>query len=221
MNGGADLGGMMGFGPIAPEADEPLFHAPWEARVMGIVVALGASGQWNIDQSRAMRESLPPAEYLSLSYYQIWLKAAIGLMQARGMISEAELEEGRALTPPVPIARTLSASDVAGALTKGAPTERPAASEPLFAVGASVCTINEHPDSHTRLPRYARGKTGHITAVHGCHVYPDANAAGVGEDPQWLYQVRIPARDLWGSRAAAGDAVLLDLWEPYLRPSTT
>ncbi|BDY17321.1 hypothetical protein Sulfitobl28_32910 (plasmid) [Sulfitobacter pontiacus] len=28
MNGGADLGGMMGFGPVVQEEDEPLFHAP-------------------------------------------------------------------------------------------------------------------------------------------------------------------------------------------------
>ncbi|HBR38098.1 MAG TPA: nitrile hydratase subunit beta, partial [Sulfitobacter pontiacus] len=35
MNGGADLGGMMGFGPVVQEEDEPLFHAPWEARALG------------------------------------------------------------------------------------------------------------------------------------------------------------------------------------------
>jgi nitrile hydratase subunit beta len=30
MNGAQDMGGQMGFGPIAPETDEPLFHAAWE-----------------------------------------------------------------------------------------------------------------------------------------------------------------------------------------------
>ena len=29
MNGPQDLGGQMGFGPIAPEKDEPIFHGEW------------------------------------------------------------------------------------------------------------------------------------------------------------------------------------------------
>ena len=32
MNGPQDLGGQMGFGPVAPEKDEPAFHADWEKR---------------------------------------------------------------------------------------------------------------------------------------------------------------------------------------------
>ena len=31
MNGVHDMGGMHGFGPVLPEANEPVFHAPWEA----------------------------------------------------------------------------------------------------------------------------------------------------------------------------------------------
>ena len=30
MNGAQDMGGQMGFGPVAPEADEPVFHADWD-----------------------------------------------------------------------------------------------------------------------------------------------------------------------------------------------
>jgi hypothetical protein len=35
MNGAQDLGGMMGFGPVAIEADEPWFHAAWERPLSG------------------------------------------------------------------------------------------------------------------------------------------------------------------------------------------
>ena len=38
MNGGADLGGMMGLGPIAIEKDEPLFHADGEKRAFGMTI---------------------------------------------------------------------------------------------------------------------------------------------------------------------------------------
>lgn len=219
MNGGADLGGMMGFGPVRSEPDAPNFHADWEARVMGMVVALGAAGQWNLDQSRFARESLPPGDYLNLTYYEIWLNAATNLMRARGMITEAELAEGRAITPPAPIKRKLAPADVPAAIAKGGPVDRPAQTEPAFAVGDTVHTLNIHPDSHTRLPRYARDKTGQIERIHGHHVFPDTNARGEGEQPSWLYKVSFEARGLWGDRAHPGDRVTLDLWEPYLRPA--
>jgi nitrile hydratase len=80
MNGVHDMGGQQGFGPVLLEEKEPLFHAPWESRAMAITVAMGASGQWNIDLSRAARESLPPAIYLSSSYYEIWIRALEKLM---------------------------------------------------------------------------------------------------------------------------------------------
>ncbi|HBM40896.1 MAG TPA: nitrile hydratase subunit beta, partial [Sulfitobacter sp.] len=56
--------------------------------------------------------------------------------------------------------------------------------------------INNHPTTHTRMARYARDKIGTITKVHGFHVFPDSNAQGQGEDPQWLYQVAFSARTL-------------------------
>ena len=38
MNGAQDLGGMMGFGPVQAEPDEPWFHADWEKRAFGITL---------------------------------------------------------------------------------------------------------------------------------------------------------------------------------------
>ncbi len=37
MNGAHDLGGMMGFGPIAAPATEPVFHEKWEGRMAALV----------------------------------------------------------------------------------------------------------------------------------------------------------------------------------------
>src|SRR5688572_28252679 len=47
MNGAQDLGGMMGFGPIAAESDEPWFHASWERRAFALTLAASATGAWN------------------------------------------------------------------------------------------------------------------------------------------------------------------------------
>jgi nitrile hydratase len=85
-------------------------------------------------------------------------------------------------------------------------------------VGAAVVTRNIHPSGHTRLPRYARGKLGAIAAHRGCHVFPDANAHGLGEQPQHVYGVRFDAGELWGEAAEPNQRVYLDLWESYLLP---
>lgn len=48
---------------------------------------MGASGQWNLDLSRSTRESLPPAQYLASSYYEIWIAMLEKLMLVRGLVS--------------------------------------------------------------------------------------------------------------------------------------
>ncbi len=219
MNGAQDLGGMMGFGPVDPEQNEPLFHAPWERRVLGYTVALGAAGKWNIDMSRHARESLAPAEYLSSSYYEIWTKGVERLVVKTGLVSEEELRLGKALNPPAPIKRVLTRDDVPAVLARGGPTEREATGPARFAVGDRVRTRNMHPKGHTRLPRYARDREGVIERVHGAHVFPDTNAHGAGEKPQWLYTVRFSGRELWGEEADPNLVVSIDAWESYLEPA--
>jgi nitrile hydratase len=221
MNGVHDMGGMQGFGPVAPQADEPRFHAAWERRALGLTLAMGATGQWNIDQSRAARESLPPTQYLGSSYYQIWLAAMEKLMVQRGLVSAAELAAGHATDPPKPLARVLHADAVDAALARGTPSERQAPAPARFEVGDRVRARNVHPAGHTRLPRYVRGHVGTVVLRHGAHVFPDAHAASTGgppwdEAPQWLYTVEFDARDLWGDGADATLRVSVDAWESYL-----
>lgn len=223
MNGPHDMGGMQCFGPVVPEADEPVFHGEWEKKALALTVAMGFSGMWNIDQSRFARESLPPAQYLSSTYYQIWLAALERLMAERGMVEEAELVQGRVLVPPVEPRRPVPDRDAMRAgLARGGPTLRDADRPARFAPGDMVTTLNRHPPGHTRLPRYARGKSGRVIHVNGCHVFPDTNAllegaAGAGENPQWLYTVVFRAADLFGT----GDhEVTVDCFEPYLEPAS-
>ena len=67
-----------------------------------------------------------------------------------------------------------------------------------FKLGDKVRARNIHPETHTRLPRYVRDRIGEITLVHGRHVFPDSNATGRGEDPQWLYAVTFSAARIVG-----------------------
>ncbi len=217
MNGGADLGGMQGFGPVVEEDDEPHFHADWEARAMGIVVALGACGKWNIDQSRHSRETLPPADYLRFPYYRIWIEAVEKMLVSRGMITEEELKSGRLQVDPVEVRGTLAPGAVWQAIhSLAGAADRQEKDLPLFEADDQVRTLNEHPEGHTRLPRYARGHIGAVVKVLGFHVFPDSSGNDLGDDPRWLYQVRFSAQELWGPGKNPKDSVTLDLWEPHL-----
>lgn len=215
MNGAQDLGGMMGFGPVRPESDEPPFHAEWEAKALALTLAAGYTGQWNIDASRSARESLPPARYLSSSYYEIWLAGLERLLVDRGLVTPEELAAGRSMGPSKPGITALAPADVPAMLARGGPTQRPAPGPARFAPGDRVRARVMHPAHHTRLPRYLRGKRGTVVALHGAHVFPDTNARFLGEQPQWLYTVRFDAAELWGEDTTAS-SVCAECWEPYL-----
>ncbi len=83
-----------------------------------------------------------------------------------------------------------------------------------FKVGDRVRAKNMNPPTHTRLPRYVRGKVGVITIDHGVFVTPDTAAHGEGEHPQHVYSVSFAGDELWGGNAS--NKVYIDLWDSYL-----
>lgn len=219
MNGPQDLGGQMGFGPIAPEQGEPIFHADWEKRALGVTLCAGGMGHWNIDESRHARESLAPVDYYSSSYYEIWIKGLETLLERHGFVSAAESAEGRALQAGATAKRKLYAGDVPAVLAKGGPCNRPLEGAPRFHAGDRVRTKVFNPTGHTRLPRYARGKIGTIDAVREGFVFPDTNAHGQGEQPQYVYTVVFDGHEIWGEGCDPTLTVSIDAWESYLEPA--
>jgi nitrile hydratase len=216
MDGAHDMGGVKGFGQVEPEPNEPVFHGDWERRAFALTLAMATPGRWNIDMSRFARENRPPDDYLSKSYYQIWLAGLERLMLERGLVASDEIDAAKPLHPAKQVAKTLTRDGVAAMLHRGGPTERAATSPARFAVGDRVRAKDIHPPTHTRLPRYVRGHIGIVERVIGCHVFPDSNAIGKGEDPQWLYTVVFDGRELWGAEAETGTTVSVDAWEPYM-----
>lgn len=218
MNGGHDLGGMHGLGPVAPEPEsaEPVFHADWERRAFALTLACGMLGEWSIDASRHARERQHPAAYLRHSYYENWLAGLGTLLVESGLVTGEELASGTARGRARVHAKT--AAEAAAIIARGDPTRLDTGIGPAFSAGDRVRVINDHPAGHTRAPRYARGRTGTINRLHGAHVFADENARGnrVGEH---LYSVRFEARELWGAAANGRGAVYIDLWEPHLEPA--
>jgi nitrile hydratase subunit beta len=219
MNGVHDLGGMHGMGPIQPETNEPVFHARWEARVFAITRAMGAWRKWNIDASRHQRELIPGPRALSMSYYEKWLAGLIELMVAKGLVTRAEIDSGRASPGAPKVTPALAAAAVSQLVAKGVPSNRDRQAAPRFQTGQLVKARNINPVGHTRLPRYSRGKVGTIDSLHGVFVFPDSNAHFKGENPQHLYSVRFAAQELWGEDAATQDIIYVDLWDEYLEPA--
>src|SRR5262245_10701259 len=185
MNGIHEMGGMHGFGPVEVEPNEPVFHTRWEARVFGIVQSLGGG---NIDAGRHSIERLDPVTYLEHGYYGRWLAALERNLEGFGILASGEIETRLASR------RRRKRRPAGGTRAPWAPVAtsfaRDVQTQPAFAVGDRVRTRNHQPAGHTRLPAYARCRTGVITQVHAAMVFPDDHARGAGENPQHLYTVR-------------------------------
>jgi nitrile hydratase subunit beta len=219
MNGVHDMGGMQDMGPIHEEKNEPVFHMLWEGRVFALRRGMGAWGKWNIDATRYAIELVPPAEYLRMSYYERQFVAFLEMLVQHHFVTREELES-TVPAPGSPKARPALTVEKANMLiAKGVPTSRDVPVAPRFKAGQPVRARNINPVGHTRLPRYARGKTGVIDRDHGVFVFPDTNAHFLGEKPQHVYSVRFAARDLWGEQAALQDSVYINMWDDYLEPA--
>ena len=220
MNGIHDMGGMHGMGPVEAEPNEPVFHAEWEARVLALTLAMGFHGRWNIDRSRHARENRHPLDYLSSTYYELWLKGLEALAVEAGFVKPDELTAGRALVPPANDAPTAPGpAEAMAILRKGGSYRRPETEPARFQPGDGVRVREMTTAGHTRAPRYCRSRRGVVHRDRGTFVFPDTNAAGLGEKPQHLYSVRFEGAELWGKAAGPKDAIYIDLWDDYLDPS--
>jgi nitrile hydratase beta subunit len=219
MNGVHDVGGMQDFGSIHPEVNEPVFHAPWEGRVLAMNLAIAAWGKFAVDNRRYVRELIPPAEQLAMSYYEKWYAGLIANMVDASMVTHTEVESRMPLPGSPTLTPPLTAARVPVFWSNGSPKTRNVLATASFRVDQRVRARNINPPTHTRLPRYARGKFGVVEEVRGTFVFPDSNAQGLGEKPQHLYSVRFAARELWGDQGGAKDTVYVDMWDDYLEPA--
>jgi nitrile hydratase subunit beta len=225
MNGVHDMGGMHGFGPIQHEINEPVFHEPWEARLVGMrnVASLPRErpGSFRYDL-----ETLDPVFYLTASYYERWLETFVGRLIRQGLITPEELasridfytEDPAA---PVPTAQNPDQATAAVArLHQRARVKREAVGTARFNVGDRVRARNIHPSGHTRMPRYVRGKQGVVRAFYGFHGFQDfAPGDPIDVPPQPVYSVQFSMQELWGASAEPSEHLYIDLWESHLDPA--
>ena len=194
VDGVHDLGGMHGFGPVPIEADEPLFHEPWEGRVWQMMRAT-VMARTTIDRVRHTIEQMPPVEYLASSYYERWLWAIEHLAAEQGMLDNE--------TRPPAVARPSPAL----------PTW-----PGRFRAGDQVRVRNPVMSGHTRVPRYLRLHVGRIERVAFAWPNPGESAAtGKYGKPELVYTVAFAAADLFDPDAdhiLTADLAESDLEEP-------
>ena len=218
MNGIHDMGGMHGLGDsLASEPNEPVFHEPWEGRVFALVSRIEPWGRGrNWGSFRFEIENIPAADYLRMSYYERWFTMLVNRLLRGNLVTPAELESGEA-DPNLPRPTLLPASTDASRV----PRRLDVSVSPRFNPEQHVRARNIHPRGHIRLPRYTRGKRGTVIRDHGVFALQDTDASGqwLGNRPQHVYTVHFTAREIWGDRASARDAIYVDLWEDYLEPA--
>jgi nitrile hydratase subunit beta len=216
MNGIHDMGGMQDMGPIPIEKNAPVFHEPWEARSYALIDACFGLMPKNFPPRFAI-EQIPPADYLRMSYYERFVAALESLLLKAGVITAEELASGKPAPGSLKATPALPASKVAAMMDEDDTSRLNVAVDPRFKVGQQVRSRMINPAGHTRLPRYARGKTGTIVHDEGVFALEDSDAAGLQSGkPQRVYSVRFTARELWGDEASPHDAVYMDMWDDYL-----
>lgn len=231
-----DMGGRAEFfGPVAEEANEPVFHKPWEGRVYGMAICLLPLLGRNVDAFRFAQERLPREVYLS-GYYRRWRAGLERLLVDSGYLGPDEVDarlEGRTAEAGrrrISAVRRKATSDVMRLLLRpGLPSwlngrvlprvlghTRYTPRRPRFSVGDRVRVRATRAPGHTRQPAYVTGKPGVVVAQLGSHVFPDAHAVGRRARPQHLYTVAFDAGELWGAAAEADTEMRVDIYEPYL-----
>jgi nitrile hydratase beta subunit len=219
MNGIHDMGGMHGMGPIEVREDERPFHAEWEGRAWGLIRAAGPFGPTRRRNFRYELETLPPAQYLQMQYYERFIKVLVDRLLAARLLTQAELDSGRADPASPRFTPRVTPASVAEQQTRRRSLRRDDVRiQPRFTVGQPVRARNLNPIGHTRLPRYIRGHRGTIVADHGVFDVQDTDAEGytLPNRPQHVYTVGFSARELWGATAHARDLIHAELWEEYL-----
>jgi nitrile hydratase len=210
------MGGLHGMGAIHHEVDEPVFHAAWEGRVYALTRAMRAWGKWTLDAQRYAIELLPPTDYLRMSYYERWFAGLLRQVVKSGLVTNEEIQNGRPAGGTLKAVPALTVPMSSRFLDRGIPSAQDPQVHPRFEVGARVRARNINPVGHTRLPRYARGKTGTIARDHGVYSFPDSDAHDLGERRQHVYSVRFASQELWGRDASPYDFVHIDMWDDYL-----
>lgn len=215
MDGIHDLGGRHGYGKIDVDEKEVQFHEPYEGRVRSIVYAMTTAPDWSVDWFRHCRELIDPVDYLTRPYFDQWVQTYGAMMVNSGWATVDELATGKSAGAIPGLLPPIDAEKARASVLKANCFDAEISAKAQYRVGDKVHTVTDVTNGHTRLPGYARDRTGVVIAHHGAHIYPDAMAVNEKRHVH-LYTIEFSLADLWPEVSNTTDTVTLDLWESYL-----
>jgi nitrile hydratase len=221
MDGIHDMGGTQGWGSVAIDPDEPVFHTDWERKAFAFGALSSRMAGTNLDAMRHAIDRQHPYDYLVDGYFGRWLGCVETLLVESGLLAPGAVEararklRGEDVEEPAPPAEPHKPDYQPTGPGSLRETDR----KVRFAVGDRVRAKEHGPSGHTRLARYVRGHTGTVVLVQPAHVLPDTHAHFIAENPQPVYAVRFESRDLWGD-GAEDFTVTVDLYDDYLEAAT-
>lgn len=224
MDGIHDLGGREGFGPIRWKPDEhgQAFHEAWQARTWAICMCMFSTWRrdnngWTLDWWRHVIERIGPADYLTMNYFDKWVQSCMAVLIDDGTADIDDFVGGDAKPKSGDAPGQDRQTNIrrADRVTAGAGGD---ASKATFQAGDRVKAKLAISAMHTRLPAYARGRSGLISECHGMQLLPDASARGEMR-MEHLYTVAFTASALWPEATQSKDKAYVDLWESYIEPA--
>jgi len=210
-----DMGGMQGFGAVAPEPGEPPFHESWEGRVFGMSLTLWATGG-PIGVMRPQVERIETGRYLASSYYERWEHALEVMLAERRVLAPADVDrrvEALRAGGRVPERSDPAMVEAVLADMQPRPPARPEGGH-RFAAGQPVRVRRISTAVHNRCPRYVRGVAGVVERLLAPDWLPENEDLGEQRRAP-CYTISFAAADLWPDDGA-DHTVLVDLWETYL-----
>lgn len=217
MDGIHDLGGRQGFGKIDVDEPEIQFHADYEARVRSIAHAITQAPDWSVDWFRHSRELINPADYLTRPYFDQWMQAYSAMLINSGWATVEEIAAGKAANKVEGLPPPTNAEQARASVLKEKTYDAKIDAAPRYNNTDPVRTMTKVSSGHTRLPMYARGKTGQVIDHHGAHIFADAMALNEKRH-EHLYTIEFSLAELWPEVNESNDTVTLDLWESHLEP---
>lgn len=207
-----DLGGKQGFGPVRWQDDDDsrLFLEEWQGRTWAMCMMMFGQFRreqtgWTLDWHRHIVERTGPADYLRMNYFDKWVQHLMATLIDDDIADLDEFLKGHANRAAPPYVRQpLTAS------------RKP--DQPRFKLGDAVKTKRDIASMHTRLPGYARGRTGVVDRSVGPEILADASAEG-DLRKEHLYTIKFNSLELWPERQARNYTIRLDLWDSYLEPA--
>ena len=149
-------------------------------------------------------------------YYERWLAALTALIVKSGLATRAEIESGKPQAGSERFAPAITAATARDALLQTPRTELATNVAPRYRVGQRVRGANLNTPTHTRMPRYTRGRIGVVERDRGVFALPERDVYFLDPKPQHVYWVRFTARELSGR---VGARTRLVVHRPVGRPS--